>query len=630
MLNAGLKEFEMKRLIPILMFFYATHGLANKYQFIKECETKYSVKATCEALQKDRVTHYYAKLSGDLPSLSEVYDVYSKGEYSISLKNSQITDISPLRFFNKTKRVYLYDNDIRDISALSEYKDLEELAIFGNNISDLSPLRGLLKLTELSAGSNNIKDISALSGLKKLVSLHLSNNKVTDLSPLSGLSELKTVIVEQNEIYSLAPLANKIKLRELKASWNNISDLSPINGLNLSNLEIGMNLLDDVEGLPSGCMFTPNQHQRWAEVCLIKALNGDDVSLELLEKASSRVFSFDDFILAHNLALWGMRSGSLSGWRNSNPAEFKNKVMHLLYEKISELETISETDRNLVDQVAIATENSGVMDHAAVLLPLSSPFSVAKPSVTHKVLEKLKVVMKVYQSQQEQKLGKQNETLLSSTLSLLMLVDHDLSFDKVLADLSSPEAAVKIALKVSEKYGKMSSIGQASRNLIRKAAESVNELPKKMDYMQLDSLIDALELWASEHNSGDFTPAWKHQVAIASQFILGVDEPLYEAQDDNGFSDDEDNGFSDDEEDDDIFSLIDQRDIEKVQLILDQLDSRDSVNRFFIDNKLQNLNPLKYAIQKKELVFVKVFGKKALEFSLITQRQFDRYTKAAS
>jgi len=118
----------------------------------------------------------------------------------------------------------LRDSNITDISPLAGFTNLGWLDLADNQISDLSPLAGLTKLEVLFLGDNNITDISPLAGLTKLRTLHLPDNQISDLSPLKGLTELEKLLLHRNEITDISPLKGLTKLRYLTVDGHPIPE----------------------------------------------------------------------------------------------------------------------------------------------------------------------------------------------------------------------------------------------------------------------------------------------------------------------------------------------------------------------------------------------------------------------
>jgi len=108
-------------------------------------------------------------------------------------------------------------------------------------------------------------------------------------------------------------------------------------------------------------------------------------------------------------------------------------------------------------------------------------------------------------------------------------------------------------------------------------------------------------------------PSSDHQGAIPS----GVDM--------NGPPSDEEGsmGFSDDEEET-IFELIDDDNIDELQTVIDGFETKDKLKKHFINDR-HRLNSLKYAVSKKNTKAVEIIGGKAKELGLINDRKMTKY-----
>jgi len=102
----------------------------------------------------------------DIKILEGIQCLYNLND--LSLRQNNISDISPLSNLTNLKGLGLEDNNISDISPLSNLTNLEWLNLWDNNISDISPLSNLTNLEYLYSGSNEISDISSLFNLTNL------------------------------------------------------------------------------------------------------------------------------------------------------------------------------------------------------------------------------------------------------------------------------------------------------------------------------------------------------------------------------------------------------------------------------------------------------------------------------
>ena len=171
-------------------------------------------------------------------------------ELSLSLGDSNISDISAVASLTHLRELFLDNNNISDISAVVGLTNLTWLRLDGNSISDISAVSGLANLTKLWLEDNNISDISAVLGLTNLTSLWLGGNNISDISAVSGLTNLTSLRLDGNSISDISALAGLTNLTKLRLEDNNISDISAVSGLtNLTSLWLGGNSISDISAV---------------------------------------------------------------------------------------------------------------------------------------------------------------------------------------------------------------------------------------------------------------------------------------------------------------------------------------------------------------------------------------------
>ena len=143
---------------------------------------------------------------------------------SLSIVESDISDLSSVAFLSKLKKLHLIDCDsLADINALNNFSKLSDLSLsMCENISDVSVISKISPLSSLSLPSNisqvefssiidnhqslgnlelvgceNINDLSPLEKLEKLITITL-DVPAKDLTPLYQLKKLELIIVEEN------------------------------------------------------------------------------------------------------------------------------------------------------------------------------------------------------------------------------------------------------------------------------------------------------------------------------------------------------------------------------------------------------------------------------------------------
>ncbi len=115
---------------------------------------------------------------------------FGKRVGSVSLQNTQVSDLSPLAELMNLEWLDLPYTQVSDLSPLTELKSLKELRLYNTPVNDLSPLVVLKNLGTLDLSNTQVSDVSPLSELKNLKQLNLSNTQVNDLSPLVELKNL--------------------------------------------------------------------------------------------------------------------------------------------------------------------------------------------------------------------------------------------------------------------------------------------------------------------------------------------------------------------------------------------------------------------------------------------------------
>ncbi len=148
-----------------------------------------------------------------------------------------ITDLIPLFYLQKMKRLKLDNNAIEDISSLRYFNQLIDLALNNNNIEDLSYISSLTKLTILYLNDAKIGDISPLGNLLNLQYLNLSANPIDDLTPISSIDSLKTLELINMESFDFDQINEITNLQTLYLTNTPVANLDPIaNITSLQNL----------------------------------------------------------------------------------------------------------------------------------------------------------------------------------------------------------------------------------------------------------------------------------------------------------------------------------------------------------------------------------------------------------
>jgi len=149
----------------------------------------------------------------------------------LTLKNSNISDITGLENFKKLKQLNLSNNSISRITALEEMEELEILNLsdnrsIGNNISVLS---NKLTIKQLNLSNTGISNVESLSNLKSITHLDISNNNINNLQPIQPLTSIISLNVSNNKnLVTLNYIKTHTALQELNISGTGITDLGDL------------------------------------------------------------------------------------------------------------------------------------------------------------------------------------------------------------------------------------------------------------------------------------------------------------------------------------------------------------------------------------------------------------------
>ena len=174
---------------------------------------------------------------------------------SLTLKNSEITNITGLEKFVNLTELNLSNNNISSITPLNELNSLVNLNLsdnksIGNNSASLQTKTGL---TSLNLANTGLSNITFISNLNKITNLDISNNSISNLQPLQSLNAIKILNVSNNKnLVTIDYIKSHITLTELNISGTGITDLGDtynhIGIQNLRNLKLlnvrGLNVQD--------------------------------------------------------------------------------------------------------------------------------------------------------------------------------------------------------------------------------------------------------------------------------------------------------------------------------------------------------------------------------------------------
>ncbi|AZR72907.1 hypothetical protein BBF96_05585 [Anoxybacter fermentans] len=142
--------------------------------------------------------------------------------------------------------------EIKSLKGIENLTALTRLNLSRTGISDISNLSGLTNLKYLYLSYNEIKDITVLSNLKNLQEVNLSNNQINNVDDLVWLAgkSLTVLNLGGNLISDIQKLSKLTTLEKLMLNNNNISDISALSLLtNLKELDLCGNQITSISAL---------------------------------------------------------------------------------------------------------------------------------------------------------------------------------------------------------------------------------------------------------------------------------------------------------------------------------------------------------------------------------------------
>lgn len=95
---------------------------------------------------------------------------------------------------------------------IADLTGLQTLSLNNTQITDLAPLAGLTGVKVLNLDNTRVTDLAPLAGLTGLQALYLNNTRITDLAPLASLRELLSLTFINIQAKDLRPIARLSKL----------------------------------------------------------------------------------------------------------------------------------------------------------------------------------------------------------------------------------------------------------------------------------------------------------------------------------------------------------------------------------------------------------------------------------
>jgi len=195
---------------------------------------------SCQFLARTRVpieSHRAIRLSFN----SNITDItplkYLKGVTEVSLSDNNITDITPLVQLTELRSINLDSTPIREIKPLIVLEKLESLEIRATSkLNDISPLLNMIHLKGLycSEGNKNLKNLKNL----KFLSLYKTGlEDISDIAYLKNLTEIS--IGDQPLLVDISEMKNLKNLTRVTLKNVNIDDVSALKDLpNLNTLTL--------------------------------------------------------------------------------------------------------------------------------------------------------------------------------------------------------------------------------------------------------------------------------------------------------------------------------------------------------------------------------------------------------
>jgi hypothetical protein len=149
----------------------------------------------------------------------------------MNFSDNQLTDISPLKDFNKLTTLILRSNEIGDISPIKALSQIRHLDLFANNVTDIAPIAELKQIERLNLHDNPVSNIFILGNLKSLKKFYFSRGNLNNITFIKSHRFLTTLVIDDNKVSDISALKELKHLRRLTLSNNLIHDISPFKDL---------------------------------------------------------------------------------------------------------------------------------------------------------------------------------------------------------------------------------------------------------------------------------------------------------------------------------------------------------------------------------------------------------------
>ncbi|MBK5486181.1 leucine-rich repeat domain-containing protein [Bacillus sp. TH17] len=277
----------------------------------------------------------------------------------LDLSSNPIESIQPVSKLENLDMLFLRDNKIADLTPLSQMKKIKILDLIGNNIKDLTPLFTVLSLEEVYLANNQISNLSGIEKLKNLNLLWIGNNKISDVEPISKMSNLIELEIADSEIKDISSLSKLVKIQVLNLEENYISDISPLSNLtNLHEINLGANEISDIKSVEELGKRTSIDIQR-QKIFLDEASVDEEIKIPVYnfkgEPLQNIKLKSEGATLSNGFIKWNSPGEKIYEFKlDTNPAESKIRFNGTVIQSIVEKQTESKNvilDKNLQQHI---------------------------------------------------------------------------------------------------------------------------------------------------------------------------------------------------------------------------------------------------------------------------------------
>ncbi|PGM95261.1 leucine-rich repeat domain-containing protein [Bacillus cereus] len=283
----------------------------------------------------------------------------------LDLSSNPIESIQPVSKLENLDMLFLRDNKIADLTPLSQMKKIKILDLIGNNIKDLTPLFTVLSLEEVYLANNQISNLSGIEKLKNVKLLWIGNNKISDVEPISKMSNLIELEIADSEIKDISSLSKLVKIQVLNLEENYISDILPLSNLtNLHEINLGANEISDIKSVEELGKRTSIDIQR-QKIFLDEASVDEEIKIPVYnfkgEPLQNIKLKSEGATLSNGFIKWNSPGEKIYEFKlDTNSAESKIRFNGMVVQNIVEKQKESENlilDKTL--QQHINKENFG-------------------------------------------------------------------------------------------------------------------------------------------------------------------------------------------------------------------------------------------------------------------------------